>query len=80
MTADDMPDGAAPRGRTRGDPPTLRGIMVRHKGASAVAIVVVLLLVAFSVAAAISSSSTAALSDSTSCSQWVGARQAGGSA
>ena len=53
MTADDMPAGAAPRGRTRGDPPTLRGIMVRHKDASAVAIVVVLLLVAFSVAAAI---------------------------
>ena len=53
MTADDMPDGAAPRSRTRRDPPTLRGIMVRHNGASAVAIVVVLLLVAFSVAAAI---------------------------
>jgi hypothetical protein len=75
MTADGMPDGAAPRGQTRRDPPTLRGIMARHKGASAVAIVVVLLLIAFSVAAAISSSSTAALSDSTSCSQWVASRE-----
>ena len=50
--------------------------MARHKGASAVAIVVVLLLVAFTVAAAITGSSNAALSDSTSCSQWVSSRQA----
>lgn len=48
--------------------------MARHEGASAVAIAVVVLLVAFSVAAAVSSSSTAALSDSTSCSQWVASR------
>ncbi len=40
------------------------------------AIVVVLLLIAFTAAAAISSSSNAALSDSTSCSQWVSASQA----
>ncbi len=50
--------------------------MARHKGASAVAIVVVVLLVAFTVAAAITGSSNAALSDSTSCSQWVSSRQA----
>lgn len=68
--------GAASRGRTRHDRPTLRGIMARHKAASAVAIVVVLLLVAFSVAAVISGSSKAALSDSTSCSQWEAATQA----
>ena len=74
MTADGVPDGAAPRGQPRHRPPTLRSVMARHKGASAVAIAVVVLLVAFSVAAAVSSSSTAALSDSTSCSQWVASR------
>ncbi len=76
MTADGIPDGTASRGHTRPDRLTLRGIMARHKGASAVAIAVGVLLVAFSVAAAVSSSSNAALSDSTSCTQWEGASQA----
>lgn len=58
---------------TPSDRPTLRGVIVRYKGASAVVAVVVLLLVAFTAAAAVSSSSNAALSDSTSCSQWASA-------
>lgn len=70
MSTEDRPGAAA----SSWERPTLRGVMRRHKGASAVAIVVVVLLVAFTVAAAVSSSSTAALSDSTSCTQWVAAR------
>jgi hypothetical protein len=61
---------------TRVDRPTLRGVILRYKAASAAVIVVLLVLVAFTAAAAVSSSSTAALSDSTSCSQWASASEA----
>ncbi len=53
--------------------PPLRVLVRRHKAAVAIAAAIVLVLVGLTAVTAVSGSSSAALTDSTSCSEWTSA-------